>query len=447
MNVQIKKKTKYLKTEIFITRRILTTRHPAGFSRPIVRFAVASITLGLGIMILAVSIVHGFKQGITEKLTGITSHIQITKLSASSSLETEPTDAKPAFYDEIKSMPEVAHIQSFIVKHGILKTKKEIQGVVIKGVGDDFNWKFFQQHLKEGSILTPVENEETIKDIIISRLIANKLNLSVNDSLYVYYLSRIKKPLYQIPEDFPRDEYYEMLIKDSITESKPYAMKLRVAGIYETGMYEMDNQLILAHQSLVQDMYKWKRNQVSGFEITLKDYRKLDDMTWEIDSKVPIDLYVSNIRENYPEIFEWLPTIDINSIIIIVLMILVSIMAMISTLLILILEKTTMIGILKAIGMSNLQVRKIFIFQAAYIVIQGLILGNVFGIGLCLLQYHFGIIKLDQQSYYLSEVPVLIDWMKIAGINILTLISCIVVLILPSYLITRITPVQAIRVS
>lgn len=436
-----------MKTEFFITRRILTTRHPAGFSRPIVRFAVASIALGLGIMILAVSIVNGFKQGITEKLTGITSHIQITRLSASSSLETEPTDKHPAYYNEIKNMPEVSNIQSFIVKHGILKTKKEIQGVVIKGVGEDFNWEFFQQHLKEGAILSSTHNDQTSKDIVISRLIASKLNLSVADSLYIYYLSRIKKPLYQIPDDLPRDEYYEMLIRDSITESKPYAMKLRVAGIYETGMYEMDNQLILAHQSLVQDMYKWNRNQVSGFEINLHDYRNLDDMTWEIDSKVPVDLYVSNIRENYPEIFEWLPTIDINSMIIVILMILVSIMAMISTLLILILEKTNMIGILKAMGMSNLSVRKIFIYQSGYIVIQGLLLGNIVGIGLSMIQFHFGVIKLDQQSYYLSEVPVLIDWIKIAGINVLTLVSCIAVMILPSYLVTRITPIEAIRVS
>lgn len=436
-----------MKTELFITRRILTTRHPAGFSRPIVRFAVASIALGLGIMILAVCIVNGFKQGITEKLTGITSHIQITRLSASSSLETEPTDKFPAFYHEIKSMPEVSNIQSFIVKHGILKTNKEIQGVVIKGIGEDFNWQFFQQHLKEGTILSATDKDQTSKDIVISRLIANKLNLSVADSLYIYYLSRIKKPLYQIPDDLPRDEYYEMLIRDSITESKPYAMKLRVTGIYETGMYEMDNQLILAHQSLVQDMYKWNRNQVSGFEINLHDYRNLDDMTWEIDSKVPVDLYVSNIRENYPEIFEWLPTIDINSVIIVILMILVSIMAMISTLLILILEKTNMIGILKAMGMNNLSIRKIFIYQAAYIILQGMFIGNIIGLGLCYLQDVFGIIKLDQQSYYLSEVPVLIDWIKIISINVLTLFSCLMVMIFPSYLVTKITPVQAIRIS
>jgi lipoprotein-releasing system permease protein len=436
-----------LKTELFITRRILKSHHPAGFSRPIVRFAVASIALGLSIMILAVSIVNGFKQGITEKLTGITSHIQIIRLSASSSLETEPTDKFPAFYNQIKSIPQVANIQSFIVKHGILKTKKEIQGVVIKGIGEDFNWQFFQQHLKEGTILSSSNSSETSKDIVISRLIANKLNLSVSDSLYIYYLSRIKKPRYQIPDDLPHDEYYEMLINDSITESKPYAMKLRVTGIYETGMYEMDNQLILAHESLVQDMYKWNRNQVSGFEITLKDYKKLDDITWEIDNIVPIDLYVSNIRENYPEIFEWLPTIDINSVILIILMILVSIMAMISTLLILILEKTNLIGILKALGMNNFSIRKIFIFQAAYIILQGLFIGNIVGIGLCYLQDTLGIIKLDQQSYYLSEVPVLFDWMKIFSINILTLFSCLVVMIFPSYLVTKITPIQAIRIS
>lgn len=436
-----------MKTEIFITRRILTSRDPAGFSRPIVRFAVASIALGLAIMILAVSIVNGFKKGITEKLTGITSHIQIVRLSASSSLETEPTEKLPAFYEEIKNMPEVRNIQSFILKHGILKTKKEIQGVIIKGVGVDFNWQFFKQHLKDGTILLNTDTDKTSKDILISQLIANKLQLSVNDSLYIYYLSRVKKTLYQIPEDFPHDEYYEMLIKDSITESKPYAMKLRVAGIYETGMYEMDNQLILAHQSLVQDMYKWNRNQVSGFEITLHDYKTLDDMTWEIDSKVPVELYVSNIRENYPEIFEWLPTIDINSVIIIILMILVSIMAMISTLLILILEKTNMIGILKAMGMRNFSIRKIFIYQSVYIIVQGLLIGNFVGIGLSLIQYHFGIIKLDQESYYLEEVPIMIDWIKIFGINLLTLGSCLAVMILPSYLVTRITPIEAIRVS
>lgn len=436
-----------MKTEFFITRRILTTRHPAGFSRPIVRFAVASIALGLGIMILAVSIVNGFKQGITEKLTGITSHIQIVRLSASSSLETEPTEKQPAFYEEIKNMPEVRNIQSFIVKHGILKTKKEIQGVVIKGVGEDFNWQFFKQHLKTGTLLLDTDIDKTSKDILISQLIANKLQLSVDDSLHIYYLSRVKKPLYQIPEDLPHVEYYEMLIKDSITESKPYAMKLRVAGIFETGMYEMDNQLILAHQSLVQDMYKWNRNQVSGFEITLHNYKKLDDMTWEIDSKVPVELYVSNIRENYPEIFEWLPTIDINSVIIVILMILVSIMAMISTLLILILEKTNMIGILKAMGMRNIGIRKIFIYQSAYIILQGLLIGNFVGIGLSLIQYHYGIIKLDQQSYYLEEVPIMINWIKIVGINLLTLGNCLAVMILPSYLVTRITPIEAIRVS
>ncbi|MBW7935585.1 MAG: FtsX-like permease family protein [Flavobacteriales bacterium] len=430
-----------MKVNFFITQRLLKNQK-FGFSTPIVRIAILSTGLGLSVMIVAVSVVAGFKQGITEKLTGIVSHVQITKLSASSSLETAPIDRMPAFYQDIKTMQGVKHIQTFCIKHAILKTQMEIQGVVVKGIGDDFDWQFFQQHLLEGTVVKPMLDKSMHRGVLISKLIAERLQIKTGDSLYVYFMRQQKRIDY-LSDESPRMFYPS----DSATEIKPYAMKVGVQGIYETGMYEMDNQLILSDLTLVQQMYGWQANQVSGFEILIDDYEKIDPITYEIDNIVPVDLYVSNLRENYPEIFEWLPTIDINSIIIIVLMVMVSVMAMVSTLLILILEKTNLIGILKALGMNNASIQKIFMYHAAYIVFQGLILGNLLGLGAAFLQMKFGFIQLDQQSYYLSEVPVLINGYYIAILNLISFFSCILVMIFPSYLVSRISPVQAIRID
>lgn len=427
-----------MKVEFFITRRLLQNRK-TGFSTPVVRIAILSIGLGLCVMIIAVSVVAGFKKGITEKLSGIASHIQVAKLSSSSSLETEPIPSMPEFYQDIKNIQGVTHIQTFCIKHAILKTQKEIQGVVVKGVGSDFDWTFFQQHLTTGSIIQSISDNYLHRGVLISEIVAQRLQVKPGDSLYVYYMSQVKRSAYLSDGSYDR--------RDSIMETKPYAMKVGVQGIYETGMYEMDNQLILADLSLVQSMYRWNANQVSGFEININDYAQIDELTFEIDDMVPVDMYVSNIRENYPEIFEWLPTIDINSIIIVVLMVLVSIMAMISTLLILILEKTNLIGVLKSMGMNNPTLRKIFIYHAAYIIFQGMILGNVLGIGTAYLQMKFGIIQLDQQSYYLSEVPVMLNGYYVIFLNLICFLSCLLVMIFPSYLVTRISPIQAIRVD
>ncbi len=431
----------------FILKRMIRSeKGNQQFSKPVIRIAMASIALGLGIMILAGSIVSGFKKEITEKLSGITAHIQVTKLTSSSSLETEPISLSDTVMQKIKNIDGVLHIQPFSIKHGILKTKKEIQGVVVKGVDNNYDWTFLQQHIKSGNILQ-AEKKDSIPDkrILISKIIADQLEIKAKDSIYIYYLSQYKKPRYSSSDALLSN--YSMIYNDSIIESKPSAMKVKVEGIYESGMVEMDQQLILADMELVQLMYKWNDKQISGYEINISDYQLLDSLTWMVDDQLPASHYVSNIRENYPEIFEWLPTIDINSTIITVLMITVSIMAMISTLLILILEKTTFIGILKAMGMNNFQLRKIFIYHSIFIILQGMMYGNLIGIGLCWIQKKWGLIKLDIESYYLSEVPIHLDLIHIISLNVLTFLICIIALLVPSYLVSRISPVKAIRMD
>jgi len=466
-----------LKPEFFIARRIIGSKDNAlSFSRPVVWIAVISVMLSLSIMILAVSIVRGFKNQITGKLVGISSHITITNLDNNYSFETRPVYKYEKFYDELRKVRGIRHIQSYALKHAILKTQDEIQGVVIKGIDHDFDWNFFSEHLVEGNSLQVGSDTAASREIVISKVIADRLQIRANDTIYTYYLNqpvlhsagrlaRIQKlALYwsvilpydgegfisafdYFPSTKPLAEYYDSISRDIVPPGRPSAMKLRVAGIYETGMYELDEQLMLADVRLVQDMYGWTRNDVTGFELMTDDYRNLDALTDTVIVHVPGGIYVSNIRENYPAIFVWLPSVDVNSVIIIVLMILVSIMAMISTLLILILEKTSTIGILKALGMANWNVQQIFLYHAAHIVTRGMILGNLLGIGMCLVQLYLKPVKLPKESYYLTEVPIEMFAPTIILINVSTFVVCLLALLLPSLLVTRISPVKAIRMD
>lgn len=444
------------------------------FSRPVVIIAIVSVMLSLGIMLLAMSIVRGFKNQITEKLVGISSHITIYNLDNNYSFETYPVYSHERFYDELKKKPGIRHIQRYATKHAILKTQDEIQGVVMKGIDSDFDWSFFKDHLVTGEVLRVGNDSSASKEVMVSKVIADKLLIGPGDTIYTFYLnqptlhagSRAKRisnlgtyfSVMQMSDDFytmldyqPSDKklsnYYEGLKKDSLASGKPNAMKLHVTGIYETGMYEIDERLILADIRLVQDMYGWTRNDATGYELMIYDYKQLDALSDTVLVNLPGGFYVSDIKENYPGIFLWLPSVDVNSVIIIVLMILVSIMAMVSTLLILILEKTNTIGILKSLGMRNWNVQEIFLYHAGHIIVRGMVLGNVFGIGLCLVQQYFKVIKLPKESYYLSEVPIEMNLVSIILINAATFTVCLLAMVLPSLLVTRISPVKAIRMD
>lgn len=447
-------------------------------------------------MIVATSVVTGFKNAITEKMSGVASHITITNLDNNSSFETQPLVKDIDLMNSMLGIEHVRHIQPYALKHAIIKTKKEIQGILIKGINEDFDWNAFAPNIIEGEKIKP-EDSAYFNKVMVTRSLANAMGLKLGDTLSTYYLSQPRRILREsVIKDHSATIFYSMIPKealelgpelnyntgnkdvfnffyyvmnDSVSSTSPRAVKLKVNAIFETGIYELDQQLVIGSMSLVQDMYGWTSNNISGYEIyvdnfgnenlhdelnkfckvaTLKEYK--DPLTETYDAvsfTLPADVYPSDIRSNYPEIFEWLPAIDVNGVIIRVLMVLVSIMAMLSTLLILIMEKTQMIGVLKALGLNNWGIQKVFLWHASYIIIRGMVIGNLIGIGLVMIQYWWQPIKLDQDSYYLSFVPVSVDWLRYLIINATTFLICLLALIIPSFVVSRITPVKAIRMD
>lgn len=401
--------------ELFISRRIIA-KGRASFSRPIIRITILSIVLGLAVMIVSVAIVTGFQQQIRDKVIGFGGAIQISRYDMNASYETTPIDRDQAFYAAVQKVPGVKHIEAYALKAGIIKTQDQMEGVVLKGVGSDFDWSFFKDRIIAGNVFTVSDTGKT-DDVIISKNIASKLRFKVGDDLRMYF------------------------IIDNYTRGR----KFRVAGIYETGLEEFDNTYVLGDIGHIQKLNNWTPEQVSGFEVLINNFKDLDDIADEIYALVPYNLNVQTIRQLYPQMFDWLALQDMNVFIILALMVIVAGITMISTLLILILERTNMIGILKALGTRSWSIRKIFLYHAVYLIGKGLLWGNIAGLALCLIQLKFGIIRLPQESYYVSVVPINLNVPEIILLNIGTMIICTLMLVVPSYIITRITPVKAIR--
>lgn len=406
-----------MNTELFIAKRIFSVKELGSLSRPAVRVAILSIVLSIAVMIVSVAIVTGFQQQIRDKVIGFGAHIQITKYDANSSLEAKPIEKKQSFYPAFDKVPGIRHIQVYAIKAGIIKTKDEMEGVMLKGIGSDYDWTFFKDRIVEGKIFT-VNDSVDSKDIIISKLLAKLLKLKAGDSLRMYFVST--------------------------TQSQPRQRKFHISGIYETGIEEFDKEFVLGDIGQIQTLNKWTRSQVAGFEILLNNFNDLDKMSEYVYKNIPYDLDSKNIEQLNPQIFDWLGLQDMNVFIILTLMIVVSAINMISTLLILILERTNMIGTLKALGARNGSIRRIFLYTAANLIGKGLLWGNVVAIGLCLIQQKFGIIKLPAE-YYVSTVPINLNIFHILLLNAGTLIICMLILIIPSYIVTRITPVKAIK--
>ncbi len=403
--------------ELFIARRIVA-KGTAGFSRPVIRLAIVSIVLGLAVMIVSVAIVTGFQQQIRDKVIGFGSHIQILRYDSNVSLETEPVNMNQDFYPGLAGIDGIRHIQVFGLKAGLVKTDDQILGVVLKGIGSDYDWSFFEEKLIEGNPLV-INDSAKSNDVLISKIVASKLKLKPGDDIRMYF------------------------IIDNITRGR----KFTVSGIYETGLEDFDNNFVIGDIGHIQKLNNWNSDQVTGFEVIIDDFDRLDELGEYVYNTIGYDLDARSIKHLYPQIFDWLSLQDMNVIIILTLMVLVAAITMISTLLILILERTNMIGVLKALGSKNWSVRKIFLYNAMYIIGKGLLWGNVFGVAICLLQKYFGIMKLPQESYYVSVVPINIDIMSIVILNIGTLLLCTLMLIIPSYIVTRITPAKAIRYS
>jgi lipoprotein-releasing system permease protein len=406
-----------LNTELFIARRTLS-RSKANFSRPVVRIAVAAIALGLAVMFVSVAILTGFQKEIRDKVAGFGGHIQITRFDQNASLEPQPVSIRQGFYPGIGNEKGIRHIQVFATKAGIIKTREQIQGAVLKGVGKDYDWSFFRDRIVEGSLITLPDSGRS-NDVLISRPLASLMKLKLNDDIRMYFISG----------------------------ENTLGRKFRIAGIYETGLEEFDRNYVLCDIRQIQKLNNWEPDQVGGFEITLDRFTDLDRLGEYVYQRVGFSLDARTIRQLYPQIFDWLDLQDINVLIILILMILVSGITMISTLLILILERTGTIGILKSLGMRNRGIREIFLYNAAYIIGSGMLWGNAIGLALCLLQKKFGIITLPQESYYVPVVPVNLDLLNILLLNLFSFILCLLMLIIPSYVITKVSPVKAIRFS
>jgi len=410
-----------MNTELFIAKRIFSIRELGNLSRPAVRVAIVSIVLSIAVMIVSVAIVTGFQKGIGDKVIGFGSHIQVSKFDSNESLEGQPINKKQSFYPSFDTVPGIRHIQVYATKAGIIKTDEQMQGVIFKGIGSDYDWSFFKDKIVDGKIFT-VKDSVRSQDVIISKILANRLKLKTGDSLRMYFI-----------------------VKDQM---QPKGRKLHISGIYETGLdEEFDEVYVIGDIAQIQSLNKWNANQVAGFEILINDFKDIDKMSEYVYKNIPYDLNVKNAKQLNPQIFDWLGLQDMNVIIILTLMIVVAAINMISTLLILILERTNMIGILKALGAKNASIRKIFLYTSANLIGKGLLWGNIFAIGVCLLQQKFGIIKLQQDQYYLSTVPIHLTFLSIVLLDAGTLIVCFLMLIIPSYIITKISPVKAIRFS
>ena len=413
--------------ERFISKRIIKGDGTANqFSRPIVLISVLGIALGLSVMILTVSIIIGFKNEIQNKLIGFGSHIQISNYDNNVSDEPQPISKQQPFLDALKTNLNINHIEIYATKSGIIKTKTDNEGVLLKGIGKDFDWKFISDNMKAGKSFM-VSDTGLSKDIVISKYLADKLGLKLKDKMAIYFLT--KKP------------------NDQNSQYEQRAKVFYISGIYETGYEDIDKRLVLVDIGQIQKLNYWNENQIGGFEIAIKDFKKIDRVGEEVNELIGQGVIAQTVKEINPTVFSWLELQDVNAIVVITLMILVAGINMISALLILILERSNMIGILKALGANNGSIQKIFLYNAAYLIGKGLLWGNILGIGLALFQKYTGIFKLDQATYYVSVIPIHINIFDILLLNIGTLICCLIMLILPSFIVSKITPVKAIRFS
>lgn len=357
----------------------------------------------------------GFKSEIREKMRGFSGDIIVMKYDLNSSYENSPFSINPDTLRMLTSYPQIAYAEPYAFKPGIINANSEVEGVVLKGVDKSFHWDFFRKILVAGKVIDFSDSTRAKSQILISKYIADRLHLKVGDDFLMYF---VQEPLRK--------------------------RKFIIAGIYNLGVEEVDKTYVIGDLSLIRRLNKWKDNQVGGYEMRVKDFSQLDTTASTVYDNLPINLKSWSVKEYYPAIFQWLSLLDVNTQVILVLMLCVAVINMISALLIIILERTNMIGILKALGCTNWGIQKIFLTNAAYLIGLGLLLGNILGIGIGVFQAETHFFTLDQASYYISFVPVELDLSDILILNAGTLIICLIILIVPSALVTRISPVKAI---
>lgn len=406
---------KRLNTEYFIARRI-AIKSERTFSKLIVRIAIAGVMLSLSVMMLSVAIIKGFKTEIQEKVRGYIGDVRIFKYGLNNSFELTPFVAGKETLEKLKNNPDIEFFQPYATKPAIISANNEVEGINFKGIDKTFNWDYIRKHLVSGTVMDFTDSTKATRQILISQFTANRLKLKVGDDFIMYFV-----------------------------QNPPRKRPFKIVGIYDIGVEEIDKGFVIGDLNIIRRLNNWKPDEIGGIEIRIKDFANLKVASEGIYEGLGLDLKSESVADYFPAIFTWLSLLDVNTKVLLVLMMIVGVINMITALLIMILERTNMIGILKAFGMSDYSVMKIFLYNAAYLVGFGLLLGNILGLGLGFLQQYTHVFKLDQASYYLSYVPIEIHFVDVLILNLATMVICVLVLILPSMLVSRISPLKAIR--
>ncbi|MDT8308251.1 MAG: ABC transporter permease [Bacteroidales bacterium] len=408
-----------LNFELYIAQRLFRKGN-AVFTRPVINISVLSIALGIAVLILSISILRGFQREIRDKIIGFGSHIQISLYDSNESYETSPIMVDSALIKDIQQVKGVRHVQTFANKAGIIKSKQQIEGILFKGVDQNFDWSFFSSKMVAG-VLPVFDTEKQSKEIIISKSIADALHFDIGDKLIVYFI-----------------------VKNS---DRPKPRPFIVSGIYETGLEEFDKRYVIGDIRQIRALNKqeWTAMHISGYEVLVNSFSTLANTTRAVDDVVPYNLKTQSIIDINPQLFGWLDLMDQNVVVILVITLLVALIHMTSILLILIIERTNLIGILKALGTTNASIKKIFLSNGLFILLKGLLWGNVFALGLAFLQKYTHLFKLNQEHYYVAYIPIEISLSHILAANLLVIVICLTVMILPAIVVGKISPVKAIR--
>ncbi len=402
-----------LNIEYFIARRI-AIKSERTFSKLIVRIAIAGVMLSLAVMILSIAIIKGFKTEIQDKVRGFIGDVQIYRYDLNGSFEKSPFVPNDTTLSYLKNNKAIQSSYSFATKPAIISSNGEVEGVNFKGIDKDYDWDFIRKHLVTGTVIN--FKDTTVNQVLISSYTANRLQIKVGDDFLMHFV-----------------------------QNPPKRRKFKIVGIYTIGIENIDKNFVVGNINIIRSVNNWKPDQMGGIEVRIKDFSILKPVADDIYANLELKLRSRSVKESTPEIFTWLSLLDVNTKVLLVLMMIVGVINMITALLIMILEKTTMIGLLKSMGISDVSIMKVFLYNAIYLVGIGLILGNILGLGIAYLQNQTHFFKLDQTNYYLAYIPMEVHFLDVLMLNIATVIICFLVLIIPSLLVSRISPLKAIR--
>ena len=406
--------------EYFLAKRIIGNKsYKSSVSAPIIKIGIAAIAISTIVMLIAIATGIGLEHKIRDKAVAFNGHITISNFDSNVSEGAQvPISKDQNFYPEFNSVEGVSHVQAVANKFGIIRTNTDFEGLFLKGVGTDYDWRYFKEFLIEGRL--PSYTQKYSNEVLISKYLADRLGFVIGNSFQMYFMK-------------------------SDPSQPPSIMKYVVVGIFNSGFEELDKTYVIGDINHVQRLNRWSKDQIGNFEVFISNYNDLDRLGNEVYAETPSTLDAMTVKQKYATIFEWIPIFTTNIYGIIGIMILVGAINMITALLVLILERTQMIGILKALGSSNWSIRKLFLYNASYLIACGLFWGNLIGIGILLLQKQFEFLKLDPSVYYVTVAPVYLDWTYVVLLNLMTFVLCVLMLLIPSFLISKIVPVKAIQ--